>query len=187
MENANQTESFSTTLTSPAPSTATSKRSTFYEDPSSSRETDHSSVSGITPAKIDIRSNPLFGLSKGFGTSPEPSPKLASKTRHGSLGETSANSHQSLTKTGSLISMTSQAARRLSVNVSRRASSVYQFFQYKEELRTAKISALVIVVAFICWGPFFFNLILVGLLDSTFDVVQVMQHSTNLAMLAFAA
>ena len=126
METANQTESFSTTLTSPAPSTATSKRSTFYEDPSSSRETDHSSVSGITPAKIgkytskinyvqitnflyvDIRSNPLFGLSKGFGTSPEPSPKLASKTRHGSLGETSANSHQSLTKTGSLISMTSQ-------------------------------------------------------------------------------
>ena len=86
-----------------------------------------------------------------------------------------------------LIYLLSKAARRLSVNVSRRASSVYQFFQYKEELRTAKISALVIVVAFICWGPFFFNLILVGLLDSTFDVVQVMQHSTNLAMLAFAA
>ena len=57
-----------------------------------------------------------------------------------------------------------QAARRLSVNVSRRASSVYQFFQYKEELRTAKISATVIVVAFICWGPFFLNLALLTLL-----------------------
>jgi hypothetical protein len=48
--------------------------------------------------------------------------------------------------------------------VSRRASSVYQFFQYKEELRTAKISATVIVVAFICWGPFFLNLALLTLL-----------------------
>ena len=35
-------------------SSATSKRSTFYEDPQSSRETDHSSVSGITPAKIGL-------------------------------------------------------------------------------------------------------------------------------------
>ena len=48
--------------------------------------------------------------------------------------------------------------------MSRRASSVYQFFQYKEELRTAKISATVIVVAFICWGPFFLNLALLTLL-----------------------
>ena len=88
-----------------------------------------------------------------------------------------------------LVGLLFQAARRLSVNVSRRASSVYQFFQYKEELRTAKISALVIVVAFICWGPFFCNLILCGgLLDEvTFDVVQVMQYGSNLAMLAFAA
>ena len=41
---------------------------------------------------------------------------------------------------------------------------MYQFFQYKEELRTAKISATVIVVAFICWGPFFLNLALLTLL-----------------------
>ena len=45
------------------------------------------------------------------------------------------------------------------------------------------------MVAFICWGPFFCNLILCGgLLDEvTFDVVQVMQYGSNLAMLAFAA
>lgn len=52
-----------------------------------------------------------------------------------------------------------QAARRLSCTVSRRASSVYQFFHYREELRTAKITALVIVIAFVCWGPFFLLLL----------------------------
>ena len=55
MENAaNQTESFSTALTSSVPSSATSKRSTFYEDPASSRETDHSSVFGPTTSKIGL-------------------------------------------------------------------------------------------------------------------------------------
>ena len=47
-----------------------------------------------------------------------------------------------------------QAARRLSVNVSRRASSVYHFFHAKEELRSAKIAALVLAVAFASWSPF---------------------------------
>ena len=47
-----------------------------------------------------------------------------------------------------------QVARRLSFNVSRKASSVYQFFQDKEEFRTAKLTFLVVVVAFICWSPF---------------------------------
>ena len=45
-------------------------------------------------------------------------------------------------------------ARRLSFNVSRKASSVYQFFQDKEEFRTAKLTFLVVVVAFLCWSPF---------------------------------
>ena len=48
-----------------------------------------------------------------------------------------------------------QAARRLSCTVSRRASSVYAFFHYHEELRTAKISLLVLVLAAVCWTPFF--------------------------------
>ena len=47
-----------------------------------------------------------------------------------------------------------QAARRLSVTVSRRASSMYHFFHAKEELRSAKIAALVLAVAFASWGPF---------------------------------
>ena len=46
--------------------------------------------------------------------------------------------------------------------MTRRASSVYQFFQYKEELRTAKISLLVLVIAVLCWGPFFLNLALLA-------------------------
>ena len=60
-----------------------------------------------------------------------------------------------------------KAARKLSVNVTRRASSVYQFFQYKEELRTAKISLLVLVIAVLCWGPFFLNLALLVSLFGT--------------------
>ena len=47
-----------------------------------------------------------------------------------------------------------QAARRFSMSVSNKASSVYQFFQDKEELRTAKLTLLVVIVAFICWSPF---------------------------------
>ena len=49
---------------------------------------------------------------------------------------------------------------------------MYQFFQYKEELRTAKISATVIVVAFICWGPFFLNLALLTLLGPSSDGLE---------------
>ena len=81
-----------------------------------------------------------------------------------------------------------QAARRLSVNVSRRASSVVQFFQYKEELRTAKISILVLIVAFLCWGPFFVNLAISGLFfDLNLQVIQALHYLTNLTMLSFAA
>ena len=81
-----------------------------------------------------------------------------------------------------------QVARRLSVNVSRRASSVYQFFQYKEELRTAKISALVIVVAFICFPPFFLNLALLSLDADHSDLIACwLHHLSNLFMFAFAA
>ena len=40
------------------------------------------------------------------------------------------------------------------MSVSNKASSVYQFFQDKEELRTAKLTLLVVIVAFICWSPF---------------------------------
>merc|ERR1712223_1376021 len=83
-------------------------------------------------------------------------------TTHSEEGTTKEASSERLHKAGSLISMTSQAARKLSVNVTRRASSVYQFFQYKEELRTAKISLLVLVIAVLCWGPFFLNLALLA-------------------------
>ena len=55
-----------------------------------------------------------------------------------------------------------QAARRLSVTVSRRASSVYHSLHAKEEFRTAKISTLVIVLAFVCWTPFFVVLALLS-------------------------
>ena len=44
---------------------------------------------------------------------------------------------------------------------------MYQFFQYKEELRTAKISLLVLVIAVLCWGPFFLNLALLASLFRT--------------------
>jgi hypothetical protein len=37
------------------------------------------------------------------------------------------------------------------------------FFQYREELRTAKITALVLVIAFVCWSPFFLLLLLIAL------------------------
>ena len=47
--------------------------------------------------------------------------------------------------------------------MSRRASSVYQFFHYKEELRTAKISTLVVAVAFVCWAPYFTLALLLAL------------------------
>ena len=92
------------------------------------------------------------------------------------------------------------------MNVSRRASSVYQFFQYKEELRTAKISAFVIVLAFACWGPFFITLTLLTLLrtstpaapssgpsktaSSAFaesSLIFWSHHLSNLASLGFAA
>ena len=36
-------------------------------------------------------------------------------------------------------------------------------FQYREELRTAKITALVLVIAFVCWSPFFLLLLCVAL------------------------
>ena len=74
--------------------------------------------------------------------------------------------------------------------MSRRASSVYQFFQYKEELRTAKISALVIVVAFLCWGPFFINLALLTLASNgkaESELILWLHHASNLTMLGFAA
>ncbi len=58
--------------------------------------------------------------------------------------------------------------------MSRRASSVYQFFHYKEELRTAKISALVLVIAVVCWAPFFTVL---GLLASLSEVSLLTKHS----------
>lgn len=60
--------------------------------------------------------------------------------------------------------------------MTRRASSVYQFFQYKEELRTAKISLLVLVIAVLCWGPFFLNL---ALLASIFRETNKSSSSTN--------
>ena len=66
------------------------------------------------------------------------------------------------------VSVSFQAARRLSCTVSRRASSVYQFFHYKEELKTAKISTLVVVFAFACWTPFFV-IILCLALPASFD------------------
>ena len=47
---------------------------------------------------------------------------------------------------------------------------MYQFFQYKEELRTAKISLLVLVIAVLCWGPFFLNLALLASLFRTKNV-----------------
>ena len=63
-----------------------------------------------------------------------------------------------------------------------------QFFQYKEELRTAKISILVLIVAFFCWGPFFLNLAISGLfLDLNLQVIQILHYLTNLSMLSFAA
>ena len=34
--------------------------------------------------------------------------------------------------------------------------------QYREELRTAKITALVLVIAFVCWSPFFLLLLCVA-------------------------
>jgi hypothetical protein len=49
------------------------------------------------------------------------------------------------------------------VTVSRRASSVYHFFHAKEELRSAKISAFVLVLAFACWTPYFAVLICLAL------------------------
>lgn len=74
--------------------------------------------------------------------------------------------------------------------MSRRASSVCQFFQYKEELRTAKISVLVLVIAFLCWGPFFLNLVILACLDDSRlskSIIFWIHHSANLMMLLFAA
>ena len=74
-----------------------------------------------------------------------------------------------------------QVARRLSFSVSRKASSVYQFFQDKEELRTAKLTFLVVVVAFICWSPFI-AVILCPLLQQYPDVQ--MSSTRNLSYIS---
>lgn len=176
----------------------------------------------ITSNPMFAVGNGSDNVSRNSSPSPLPSPSRL-KRRHESnvsgaseaeikLPLSSEASNASLHKAGSLISMTSQvsrkrrrfsneklisflpqAARRLSTNMSRRASSVYQFFQYKEELRTAKISAMVIVVAFLCWAPFFLNLALVTLLNnkeeslSSAKLIFWLHQASNLAMLGFAA
>ena len=76
--------------------------------------------------------------------------------------------------------------------MSRRASSVYQFFHYKEELRTAKISTLVVLVAFVCWTPFFALLFLnaakaFGAFDAGAAVHFWLHLTSGLLTLAFAA
>ena len=81
-----------------------------------------------------------------------------------------------------------QAARRLSCTVSRRASSVYHFFHYKEEFRTAKISTLVIVIAFVCWTPFFTNIaILASSITNRYVLIYLVHCAANLLTLIFAA
>jgi len=39
---------------------------------------------------------------------------------------------------------------------------MYQFFHVKEELRTARVSALVVALAVACWAPHFFVLFVAG-------------------------
>lgn len=65
--------------------------------------------------------------------------------------------------------------------MSRRASSVYQFFQYKEELRTAKISTLVVVFAFACWTPFFVIILWLGF-PASFDNDDLSSSSNSTAL-----
>ena len=62
------------------------------------------------------------------------------------------------------------------MSVSNKASSVYQFFQDKEEWRTAKLTLLVVIVAFICWSPFVV-IILCPLLQSN-NIVPILEKPT---------
>ena len=62
------------------------------------------------------------------------------------------------------------------MSVSNKASSVYQFFQDKEELRTAKLTLLVVIVAFICWSPFV-AIILCPLLQSN-NIIPIWEKPT---------
>ena len=62
------------------------------------------------------------------------------------------------------------------MSVSNKASSVYQFFQDKEELRTAKLTLLVVIVAFICWSPFV-AIILCPLLQSN-NIKPILEKPT---------
>jgi hypothetical protein len=62
---------------------------------------------------------------------------------------------------------------------------VYQFFHYKEELRTAKISTLVIVLAFVCWTPFFVQIAAVSV--HVAGVTLWLHHAASVLAVAFAA
>jgi len=55
--------------------------------------------------------------------------------------------------------------------VSRRASSVYQFFHVKEELRTARVSALVVLLAVVCWVPTFAAVAIAAIGECLFKVL----------------
>ena len=81
-----------------------------------------------------------------FGT-PENAAKLGGRQR-------SKASLKTANSSASLLSITSQAARRLSGKMSQRASSIYHFINEKEELRAAKVAGIVLVFALVCWSPF---------------------------------
>ncbi|XP_040579765.1 uncharacterized protein [Lepeophtheirus salmonis] len=74
--------------------------------------------------------------------------------------ENKADDERSFKSNTSILSKTSQAARRLSCSFSRGANNVYHFLLHNEERRTAKISSFVVCLAIISWTPFFLVLIL---------------------------
>ena len=59
-------------------------------------------------------------------------------------------------------------------------STITFVLQYREELRTAKITALVLVIAFVCWSPFFLLLLCIALQHQDFPEPEGNSTGTHL-------